>query len=507
VGGVRDLLHETADLVADFLESLPDRRVFPSVELADLRARLGHPLPEEPSEPRSVVAELAAVGGEAAVAIPGGRYFGFVIGGAVPAALAADWLTAAWDQNAGLYVAGPAASVVEEVVGSWLAELLGLPADASYAFVTGTQMAHVTALAAARHHVLAAVGWDVERDGLAGSPPIRVVAGAKRHTTIDRALRFIGLGTGSVVEVPADGQGRMQVEDVGRALEGEGLAIVCAQAGEVNTGAFDQLAEIADLAAAAGAWLHVDGAFGLWAAASSRFAHLTAGAERADSWAVDGHKWERRANLSCPARRPGEWRGVDERDDLGGHAGDPDLGQQLVDERGGRRPDGRCVRERFALASERHVEPHAGSRICGLDFHRLAELSSDPQAPPTGVGRVGSVDPGVRVGDPGPAVLDLTHELGAVVPHPDGASAATVCDRVHRHLVGGKDDLGDTRGRQTRCRRRSPHELPDLHQPASQVEKLDMTRLSKGGAHRTSEESRPRSGPRLLALTAAIPNR
>jgi glutamate/tyrosine decarboxylase-like PLP-dependent enzyme len=288
---MRDLLHQTADLAADFLDSVPGRPVFPRVGPAEVRDALGGPLPDEPSDPRDVVAALAAAGSAAAVAIPGGRYFGFVIGGALPAALAADWLTSAWDQNAGLYVAGPAASVVEEVAGRWLAELLRLPPDASFAFVTGTQMAHVTALAAARHHVLAAAGWDVERDGLAGSPPIRVLAGAKRHATVDRALRLVGIGTGSIVEVPADGQGRMRADGLRGALRGGGPTIVCAQAGEVNTGAFDPFEEIADASAEARAWLHVDGAFGLWAAASPRLAHLVAGAERADSWAVDGHKW------------------------------------------------------------------------------------------------------------------------------------------------------------------------------------------------------------------------
>jgi glutamate/tyrosine decarboxylase-like PLP-dependent enzyme len=288
---MRDLLRETADLAADFLESVAARPVFPRVELEDLRTRLGGPLPDRPSGAHDVVTELAAAGSDAAVAIPGGRYFGFVIGGSVPAALAADWLTSTWDQNAGLYAGGPAASVVEEVAGAWLAELLRLPADASFAFVTGTQMAHATALAAARHHVLAAAGWDVERDGLIGARPIRVFAGAKRHTTVSRALRFIGLGTGSIVEVPADEQGRMRADGLRRAVQGGGPMIVCAQAGEVNTGAFDPLEEIADAAAEAGAWLHVDGAFGLWAAASPQLAHLTAGAERADSWAVDGHKW------------------------------------------------------------------------------------------------------------------------------------------------------------------------------------------------------------------------
>jgi glutamate/tyrosine decarboxylase-like PLP-dependent enzyme len=239
-----------------------------------------------------VVAELASVGSEAAVAIPGGRYFGFVIGGAVPAALAADWLTSAWDQNAGLYVAGPAASVVEEVAGEWLAELLGLPRGVSFAFVTGTQMAHATALAAARNEVLTRAGWDVERDGLAGAPPIRVLTGEKAHSTLPRALRLIGLGTGSLVPVAVDDQGRMRLDALDEALaSGDGPTILCAQAGEVNTGSFDPLGEIADAAAIAGAWLHVDGAFGLWAAASPRLAHLTAGAERADSWSTDGHKF------------------------------------------------------------------------------------------------------------------------------------------------------------------------------------------------------------------------
>ena len=176
---MRDLLRETADLAADFLESLPDRPVFPRVEVDELRARLGGPVPDGPTDAREVVRELAAAGDAGAVAIAGGRYFGFVIGGAVPAALAADWLTSTWDQNAGLYVAGPAASVVEEVAGEWLAELLGLPRGVSFAFVTGTQMAHATALAAARNHVLAQAGWDVERDGLTGAPPIRVLAGEK----------------------------------------------------------------------------------------------------------------------------------------------------------------------------------------------------------------------------------------------------------------------------------------------------------------------------------------
>ena len=289
---MRDLLRETADLAADYIESVPDRPVFPEVELHDLRARLGGPVPDGPSEPSDVVRELAAVGSEAAVGMSGGRYFGFVIGGSVPAALAADWLTSAWDQNAGLYVGGPAAAVVEEVAGTWLADLLRLPRAVSFAFVTGSQMAHATALAAARNHVLAEAGWDVERDGLTGAPKVRVLVGEKVHSTVPRALRLLGLGTGSIVPVAADGQGRMQPGALREALvSGSGPTIVCAQAGEVNTGAFDPFAEIADAAGDAGAWLHVDGAFGLWAAASPRFAHLTAGAERADSWVTDAHKW------------------------------------------------------------------------------------------------------------------------------------------------------------------------------------------------------------------------
>src|SRR4051812_701415 len=224
--------------------------------------------------------------------MPSGRYFGFVIGGAVPAAVAADWLATAWDQNAGLYVGGPSAAVCEEVAAGWLKDVLKLPADASTGFVTGCQMAHVTALAAARFHVLAGAGWDVGRDGLFGAPPVEVLASEQRHVTVDRALRLLGMGTGCVVPLPADDQGRMLAEPLRRALaNASGPTIVCAQAGNVNTGSFDPLDEIADAANEAGAWLHVDGAFGLWAAASPRLEHLVAGSERADSWATDAHKW------------------------------------------------------------------------------------------------------------------------------------------------------------------------------------------------------------------------
>jgi glutamate/tyrosine decarboxylase-like PLP-dependent enzyme len=282
VEGARQLLERTAEIAADYVESLGDRPVFPDVTPEELREALGGPLPEEPLDAREVVEQLAEAAGRGVIATGSGRYFGFVIGGALPAALAADWLTSTWDQNAGLYVGGPSASVVEQVTRAWLVELLGLPADASIGFVTGTQMAHVTALAAARFHVLNAVGWDVGRDGLQSAPPIRVLVGQQRHVTVDRALRLLGLGVPTVVEPDA----------LAAALAAhDGPAIVCAQAGEVNTGAFDPIAEIADATERAGAWLHVDGAFGLWAAVSPELRHLVAGVERADSWTTDAHKW------------------------------------------------------------------------------------------------------------------------------------------------------------------------------------------------------------------------
>jgi glutamate/tyrosine decarboxylase-like PLP-dependent enzyme len=287
-----ELLTRTTQIAIDWLESLDKRPVGESAGVEELRARLGGELPDAPADPLEVVEQLVRAADPGLVAMPSGRYFGFVIGGSLPAALAADWLTSAWDQCPGLYACGPSAMVAEEVAGGWLAQLLGLPRQASFAFVTGCQMAHVTGLAAARHHVLRAAGWDVEERGLAGSPPIRVLMGARRHVTIDRALRLLGIGRASFRLVPVDGSGRMQAAALRSQLaEDSGPAIVCAQAGEVNTGAFDDFEAVADAAAGAGAWLHIDGAFGMWAAASPKYRHLVAGAGRADSWAFDAHKW------------------------------------------------------------------------------------------------------------------------------------------------------------------------------------------------------------------------
>jgi glutamate/tyrosine decarboxylase-like PLP-dependent enzyme len=289
---LRRLLEDTAGIAADYLEGIPDRPVGWTASVGELRASLGGPLPEKPSDPREVIAELAAAAEPGLVASPGGRYFGFVIGGAVPAALAADWLTSTWDQNAGLFVCGPSAAIAEEVAGAWVAELLGLPDGVSFGFVTGCQMAHVTGLAAARYSVLERVGWDVNERGLIGAPPVHVVAGAERHATVDRALRHLGLGTACIVPVRADGQGRIVPAALQEALAPlAGPTIIVAQVGDVNTGAIDPMEEVADIAQEAGAWLHVDGAFGLWAAASPALRHLVAGVERADSWATDAHKW------------------------------------------------------------------------------------------------------------------------------------------------------------------------------------------------------------------------
>ena len=250
-------------------------------------------MPEEGTDPLALVDELAAVAEPGLTAMGSGRYFGFVIGGALPASLAADWLVSAWDQNAGLAQPTPAVSALEAVTGRWVLELLGLPAHSSFAFVTGCQMAHVTSLAAARQAVYERVGYDLREQGLAGAPPLRVVVGEKRHVTLTRALRLLGIG-----RAPGARRARWTTRaecapSFCRAcspMPGQPL-IVCAQAGEVNTGAFDDLETIVAVSHAHGAWVHVDGAFGLWAAASPRLAHLVAGHAAADSWATDAHKW------------------------------------------------------------------------------------------------------------------------------------------------------------------------------------------------------------------------
>jgi glutamate/tyrosine decarboxylase-like PLP-dependent enzyme len=285
-------LGEAFEEALAYLEGLPSRRVASYIDLSTLRKALGGPVPNRPLEPREVVADLVAAADPGVVASGSGRFFGFVIGGANPAALAADWLTSAWDQNAGLYVLGPAASVVEEVAGEWLAELFGLPVGMSVGYVTGAQMANFTGLAAALHEVLRRAGWDLATGGLWGAPRVRVLAGAGRHGTIDRALRFLGVGTSTIVEVDADRQGRMQPAALAAALQqGSGPAIVCAQVGNVNSGAIDPVGEICTIAHEHDAWVHVDGAFGLWAGASPRLRPLVAGVELADSWATDAHKW------------------------------------------------------------------------------------------------------------------------------------------------------------------------------------------------------------------------
>ncbi len=278
-----------------WLDSLASRPVRAAADAAAVVAALagatGERLPERGLPAVDVVARLADAVEPGLVASPGPRFHGWVIGGTLPAALAADWLTSAWDQNAGLVATSPAAAAAEHAAARWLLDVLGLPAGASVGFVTGGNQANFACLAAARHAVLARCGWDVERDGLQGAPPVTVVASAERHVTIDIALRYLGLGAGRVRDVATDGQSRMLPADLRRVLDGSvGPTIVCAAAGNINSGAFDDLAGVVELAHARDAWVHVDGAFGLWAAASPSTRHLLQGADGADSWATDGHK-------------------------------------------------------------------------------------------------------------------------------------------------------------------------------------------------------------------------
>ena len=277
-----------------YLEGVAERPVGArSLDATAFRKALGGPLPDTGEPAARVVERLAREADPGLVASAGPRFFGFVIGGSVPAAVGADWLTTAWDQNAGLFDLSPAAAVIEETVLGWLTELLGLPQGTGMGFVTGGQMANTTCLAAARQSVLAKVGWDVAARGLIGAPEVAVLAGDEAHITVYGALRLLGLGDASVVKVPSDDQGRMEPDALGDALHtrrGKPV-IICAQAGNVNTGAFDPLAQVTRLAREHGAWVHVDGAFGLWAAASPSLRHLTEGVEHADSWATDAHKW------------------------------------------------------------------------------------------------------------------------------------------------------------------------------------------------------------------------
>jgi glutamate/tyrosine decarboxylase-like PLP-dependent enzyme len=273
---------------AEYLAGVDARSVAPSSEAVDGLAALCGELPDAPASAESVVELLHRHGSPATVATSGGRYFGFVVGGTVPAALGAAFLVSAWDQNAGFRVQSPVAIELEETALGWVAEMFGLPAGTGGAVVTGATMANFSALAAARHAILERAGWDVERDGLFGAPPITVVVGDEVHSSLIKALGMLGLGRNRVVRVPVDGQGRMRVDALPHLDEN---TILCLQAGNVNTGAFDPAVAICPAAREAGAWIHVDGAFGLWAAASERLRHLTAGFELADSWATDGHKW------------------------------------------------------------------------------------------------------------------------------------------------------------------------------------------------------------------------
>jgi glutamate/tyrosine decarboxylase-like PLP-dependent enzyme len=282
------LLHDAALRASRYLEGLDDRPVYPGADAIARLAELEQPVPEHPQAAEAVLRQLDELGSPATMASAGGRFFGFVVGAALPASVAANWLATAWDQNSANSAGAPATAAFELVALRWLRELLDLPRDAAGAFVSGTTMGNLCALAAARHAVLERAGWDVEADGLFGAPPVTVVVGDEAHPTLFKALGVLGLGRNRVVTVPVDGQGRMRAECLPRLA---GPSIVCAQAGNVNTGAFDPFAALCEQAHRDGAWVHVDGAFGLWAQASPALRHLCAGLNQADSWATDAHKW------------------------------------------------------------------------------------------------------------------------------------------------------------------------------------------------------------------------
>jgi len=289
----RPVLERALNHALAHLENLEHTPVSATTTLAELRMRLARPLTNDGVDAAQVIDELVADAAGGVLGSAGGRFFGWVIGGSVPAALAADWLTSTWDQNAALYACGPAEAVIEEVCGSWLKDLLGLPATASFALVTGSQMAHVTCFAAARNALLAKHKWDVERRGLNGAPRIRILSSTERHGSIERAVRLLGLGSESVVDLPADARGRLQASTLSQALQAQADAptIVLLQAGDLNIGAYDPFSELIPLAHAHGAWVHVDGAFGLWVATSPTYCHLIEDVGLADSWVTDGHKW------------------------------------------------------------------------------------------------------------------------------------------------------------------------------------------------------------------------
>jgi glutamate/tyrosine decarboxylase-like PLP-dependent enzyme len=277
----------------DHLTPAPASSVAATADLATLRKNLSLPLDDSGRDATEIINDLVKAVEGGIIDSAGPRFFGWVIGGSLPAALAADWLTSAWDQNAGMYATSPAAAVVEEVVGAWLKDLLHLPPTASFALVTGCQMAHVTCLLAARHALLARRQWDVEKEGLAGSPPIRILTSTEIHGSTVRAIRMLGLGEKHIIGLPIDAEGRLREDPLIEALENSPSqpTILILQAGDLNIGAFDDFAKLIPIAKKHGAWVHVDGAFGLWCAATPRLRHLLNGADAADSWTTDGHKW------------------------------------------------------------------------------------------------------------------------------------------------------------------------------------------------------------------------
>jgi glutamate/tyrosine decarboxylase-like PLP-dependent enzyme len=283
-----DLLNDAARRANAYLEHVRDRPVVPAPAAIEALRELSASLPERPSEPRDVLDLLDRLGSPATMASNAGRYFGFVNGAALPVSTAATWLASAWNQNASLRVMSPAGAAFEDVALGWARDILGLPADCAGGLVTGATMANLTGLAAARHALLAVAGWDVERDGLFGAPPLTVIVGDDAHVSLLKALGLLGLGRQRVQRVAVDDQGRMRADELPPL---DDRTIVCVQAGNVNSGAFDPAAVICERARAAGSWVHVDGAFGLWAAASPRYRHLTEPFRAADSWATDGHKW------------------------------------------------------------------------------------------------------------------------------------------------------------------------------------------------------------------------